>query len=267
MISMTAQAPATRQACADCALFEGCLPMGLASGQLRRLGELIMPAHRVPRGGYVFRAGGDTNTLAVVRRGTLKSAVLDEQGREQVVGFHLTGELLGLDGIAAGKYCRDVVALEDSEVCRIPYPELQKLSNDIPAVANYIQTTMSREISRAYGVMLLLGSMRAEMRLAFFLLDLSRRVLARGYSPTRLSLPMTRKEIGGYLGLKLESVSRLFSTFQRDGLIEVRGKAVNLVELGRLQEIVQDAHPQLGKLLENGDASVLNAQCAALNLA
>jgi CRP/FNR family transcriptional regulator len=205
--------------------------------------------------------------LAVIRRGTLKSAVLDEQGREQIVGFHLAGELLGLDGIATNRFSRDVMAIEDSEVCRIAYPEMQKLSGEIPALGHYLHCAMSREISRGYGVMLLLGSMRGEMRLAFFLLDLSRRALARGNSPTQLALPMTRKEIGGYLGLKLESVSRLFSAFRRDGLIGVRGKAVHLLDPARLKALAEDAHPGLAAFLAGGAATRRTGKCIVLRAA
>jgi len=264
MITMPARQPSTRPVCADCSLLGGCLPMGLSPAEQRQLDGLISPPHRLRRGGALFRAGGALQSVAVVRKGTLKSAVLDESGREQIVGFHLTGELLGLDGIADSHHSRDVVALEDSEICRIAYPELQKLSSEIPALGHHLHTAMSREISRGYGVMLLLGSMRAEKRLAFFLLDLSRRAAARDGSPARLLLHMTRKEIGGYLGLKLESVSRLFTTFRRDGLIEVRGKAIHILDAARLQALVRDAHPRLGALFENGDTTVLNRKIIPL---
>jgi CRP/FNR family transcriptional regulator len=150
----------------------------------------------------------------------------------------MAGELLGLDGIGSGKHLCDAVSLEDSEVCEIPFGELEELSREIPTLQQHFHRIMSREITRDYGVMLLLGSMRAEERLAAFLLNLSQRFAARGYSPKRFMLRMTRNEIGSYLGLKLETISRAMSHFQSEGIITVQNKNVEIKDTDRLRAMV-----------------------------
>src|SRR5262249_34316212 len=151
-----------------------------------------------------------------VRSGFFKTCVVDGEGREQVTGFSMGGELLGMEGIGAGSYESAAVALEDSEVCVMPYALIEEIAAQGPAMQRRMNAVLAREIVRDHGVMMLLGSMRAEERLATFLLNLSRRFTARGYSPSEFHLRMTREEIGSYLGLKLETVSRLFSRFQEE---------------------------------------------------
>jgi CRP/FNR family transcriptional regulator len=148
------------------------------------------------------------------------------------------GEILGMDGIGADRHTCDAVALEDSEVCVIPYTKLEELSHRFPTLSHHFHKVMSREIVREHGVMLLLGSMRAEERLAAFLLNLSQRLSARGFSAVEFVLRMTREEIGSHLGLKLETVSRAFSKFQDDGLITVKQKHVQIVDLPRLHRLI-----------------------------
>ncbi len=177
-------------------------------------------------------------SLYAVRTGFLKTCVLHDDGREQVAGFHMMGELLGMDAIGSGKHISDAIALEDSEVCEIPFAEFERLSRDMPALQQHFHRIMSREIARDYGVMLLLGSMRAEERLAAFLLNLSQRFAARGYSSTQFILRMTREEIGSYLGLKLETVSRAFSHFQNEEIISVQNKNIEIKDLERLRTLV-----------------------------
>jgi CRP/FNR family transcriptional regulator len=160
---------------------------------------------------------------------------------EQVTGFFMGGELLGLDGIG-GAHHGTASALEDSEVCVLPYALIEDLSREIPALQRQLHAVLAREIARDHGVMMLLGSMRAEERLATFLLNLSRRFLRRGYSSTEFHLRMTRDEIGSYLGLKLETVSRLFSAFQKDGLIEVQQKHVRIREIEGLERVLATRH-------------------------
>lgn len=156
--------------------------------------------------------------LYAIRSGFFKICIADQEGREQVTGFHMMGEIMGMDAISTEAHAWSAVALEDSEVCDVPFGRLEELSRDIPSLPRHFHQIMSREIVRDQGEMLLLGSMQAEDRLATFLLNLSQ----RGYSATCFNLRMTREEIGSYLGLKLETVSRTFSTFQEDGLINVR---------------------------------------------
>jgi CRP/FNR family transcriptional regulator, anaerobic regulatory protein len=172
-----------------------------------------------------------------IRSGFFKSSLLDREGREQVTGFFMGGELLGMDGIG-GNYHGTAIALEDSEVCVLPYALIEEMSRDIPALQRQLHAVLAREIVRDHGVMMLLGSMRAEERLATFLLNLSRRFVRRGYSSSDFHLRMTREEIGSYLGLKLETVSRLFSSFQKDGLIDVQQKHVRIRDSEGLERLL-----------------------------
>ena len=149
-----------------------------------------------------------------------------------------SGEVLGLDGIGTDRHTCDAVALEDSQVCIIPYHQLEDLSREITDLQRHFHRIMSREIVRDHGVMLLLGSMRAEERLAAFLLNLTQRLRSRGFSASSLVLRMTREEIGSYLGLKLETVSRAFSKFQDDGVLEVKQRQIRVLDAEALQALV-----------------------------
>jgi len=224
--------------CAACGLRELCLPAGLNNDEIARLDQIVHRRRPLKRGEYLYRAGGALQSLHAVRTGFLKSCVLHDDGREQVAGFHMMGELVGLDAIASGKHLCDAIALEDSETCEIPFSELEHLGQSVPTLLQHFHRIMSREIARDYGVMLLLGSMRAEERLATFLLNLSQRFAARGYSASCFNLRMTREEIGSYLGLKLETVSRAFSHFQSEGLIAVQSKSIEIKDLDRLRALV-----------------------------
>ena len=232
-----------KTACSSCTLRELCLPAGLNEDELNRLDTMVNRKRPIKRGDYLYRSGAPMVSLFAIRSGFLKSCVLHDDGREQVAGFHMMGELVGMDAIASGKHVCDAIALEDSDVCEIPYADLEQLSRDIPALQHHFHRILSREIGRDYGVMLLLGSMRAEERLAAFLLNLSQRFAARGYSPTRFNLRMTREEIGSYLGLKLETISRAFSRFQEDGLIAVQNKYIEIKDLERLRGVMGQACP------------------------
>lgn len=225
-------------ACANCNLRELCLPLGLSLNDIEKLEDLVATRRRVKRGESLFRAGDRFESLYAVRLGFLKSTVVSTDGREQVTGFHMAGELIGMDGIGSEQHSCDTVALEDTEVCVIPYDRLEDVAASVPVLRSHFHKVMSREIVREHGVMLLLGSMHAEERLATFLLNLSQRFEARGYSRTEFVLRMTRAEIGSFLGLKLETVSRILSRFAQDGLIEVNQKHVRIVNPDGLRSIV-----------------------------
>jgi CRP/FNR family transcriptional regulator len=227
-----------RVACSSCNLRELCLPVGLSLKDVEKLDELVATRKKVKRGDSLFRAGDRFESLYAVRLGFLKSTVMSQDGREQVTGFHMAGELVGLDGISTELHSCDTVALEDTEVCVIPSDRLEDVASAMPVLRNHFHKVMSREIVREHGVMLLLGSMHAEERLAAFLLNLSGRFEARGYSRTEFVLRMTRAEIGSFLGLKLETVSRVLSRFAQDGLIEVNQKHVRIIEPEGLRTIV-----------------------------
>jgi CRP/FNR family transcriptional regulator len=224
--------------CSSCSLHELCLPAELSQDELDKFDKVFDRRRSVKRGDYVYRAGSALHSLFAIRAGFVKSSVMHEDGREQVAGFHMTGDLLGLDGISSSQHTCDTVALEDSEMCEIPFLSLEKLSRELPSLQHHFHRMMSREIVRDHGVMLLLGSMRAEERLAAFLLSLSQRFAARGYSPTEFHLRMTREEVGSYLGLKLETISRVLSRFQEEGLIEVRNKHIKIIKLENLHQMV-----------------------------
>ena len=224
--------------CATCSLHELCLPAELDPNELAIFDRLFTHRRSVKRGDYLYRAGAELQSLYAIRTGFMKSCVLHEDGREQVAGFHMMGDLLGLDAISSNRHTCDTVALEDSDVCDIPFHSLEKLSREIPSLQHHFHRMMSREIVRDHGVMLLLGSMRAEERLAAFLLNLSQRFAVRGYSPTEFNLRMTREEIGSYLGLKLETISRVLSRFQEEGLIDVRNKHIKINGLDKIRALV-----------------------------
>jgi CRP/FNR family transcriptional regulator len=217
-------------ACSSCNLRELCLPKQIGAQDMARVEQIVFARRRVRRGESLFKAGDVFNALYAVRSGFLKTTVLNDDGREQVTGFNMSGELLGLDGIGGGVHEGNAVALEDCEVCVLPFALIEELGREIPAIQRNLHCVLSREIARDHGVMMLLGSMRAEERLAAFLTNLSKRFTARGYSPSDFHLRMTREEIGSYLGLKLETVSRLFSRFQTDRLIEVQQKHVRILD-------------------------------------
>ncbi|HEY4637248.1 MAG TPA: fumarate/nitrate reduction transcriptional regulator Fnr [Burkholderiales bacterium] len=237
-------APATKKfevTCSSCNLREMCLPAGLCAEDLERIENVVYARRRLKRGESLFNAGDGFSAVYAIRSGFFKTSLLDPDGREQVTGFFMGGELLGLDGIG-GAHHGTASALEDSEVCVLPYALIEDLSREIPALQRQLHAVLAREIARDHGVMMLLGSMRAEERLATFLLNLSRRFVRRGYSSTEFHLRMTRDEIGSYLGLKLETVSRLFSAFQKDGLIEVQQKHVRIREIEGLERVLATRH-------------------------
>ncbi|MFN6960948.1 MAG: fumarate/nitrate reduction transcriptional regulator Fnr [Rhodocyclaceae bacterium] len=234
--------PALREACSQCNLRELCMPVGLSEQELGRLDELVTQRRRILRGQYLFRSGDPFEAIYAIKTGFFKTDVLLEDGREQVTGFQMSGEILGLDGIGSDKHACNAIALEDSEVCVIPFADLENYSRSIGALQHHFHKVMSREIVRDHGVMMLLGIMRAEERLAAFLLNLSQRFTARGYSPTEFNLRMTRNEIGSYLGLKLETVSRAFSRFQEEGLIAVHQKHIRILDVAGLKKLLSERH-------------------------
>jgi CRP/FNR family transcriptional regulator len=225
-------------ACSNCNLRELCLPVGLSEGEMQQLEEISHLKRGYGPGDYLYRSGDKFQSLYAIHSGSFKTQVLHEDGREQVTGFQMVGEIIGLDAISTDRHTCDAVALENSEVCELPFNKLEALSREIPGLQRHLHKIMSREIVRDQGIMLLLGSMRAEERLAAFLLNLSQRFAARGLPATRFQLRMSRREIGSYLGLKLETVSRAFSHFQETGLIGVKVRSVEILDLPRLRALV-----------------------------
>ncbi len=241
-IQLTSQT--MKVACSNCNLRELCMPVGLDEEQLQRIDELVATRRKVKRGGSLFRNGERFSSLYAIRTGFFKTCVATEDGRDQVTGFQMAGEIIGLDGIVNDQHTCDAVALEDAEVCVMPFDRIEELSREVSALQSHIHKIMSREIVREHGVMLLLGSMRAEERLAAFLLNLVQRLHTRGFSQSELVLRMTREEIGSYLGLKLETVSRTFSKFVEDGIVEVKQRHVRILDADALKRIVNQQSRQ-----------------------
>jgi len=228
--------------CSSCNLRELCLPTGMNPEEMRRVEHVVYARRRVHRGEALFHAGDSFNAIYAIRSGFFKTTVVDGEGREQVTGFDMAGELLGLDGIGAGTYHGNAIALEDCEACVLPFALIENISREVPALQRHLHCVLSREIVRDHGIMMLLGGMRGEQRLAAFLLNLSKRFARRGYSASDFYLRMTREEIGSYLGLKLETVSRLFSKFQDDGLITVQQRHVRIVAMEQLEQLLGTRH-------------------------
>ena len=216
------------------------MPLGLNDSDMERVDEIVATRRKVARGQDLFRNGDKFNALYAIRTGFFKTRISAEDGRDQVTGFQMAGEIIGLDGIVSDHHTCDAVALEDAEVCVMPFDRIEELSREITSLQRHVHKIMSREIVREHGVMLLLGSMRAEERLAAFLLNLVQRLHARGFSQSELVLRMTREEIGSYLGLKLETVSRTFSKFVEEGIVEVKQRHVRILSTEGLQRLVNN---------------------------
>ena len=217
---------------------ELCLPVGLAPDAMKELDKVVEKRVRVAKGESLYRSGNPFSALYAIRLGSCKTTLLSDDGREQVAGYHMIGDVIGMDGIGSGRHGCDAVALEDSEYCVLPFDELEDLGRRVAPLQRNLHQFLSREIARNHAAMLQLGSMRAEERLAAFLVNLSQRYDARGYSSTEFVLRMTRAEIGSYLGLKLETVSRLFSRFQQQGVVQVQGRSVKFLDLGALARLL-----------------------------
>jgi CRP/FNR family transcriptional regulator len=228
---------AFKVACSNCNLRELCLPIGLNTDDLKKLDTIVATRKRIKQGGHLFSSGDVFTTLYAIRTGYFKTSVLTEDGREQVTGFQMAGEIMGLDGIVSDHHNCNAIALEDAEVCVMPFNSVEELSREFPILQRHVHKIMSREIVRENGVMMLLANMRAEERLAAFLLNLLQRLHARGFSQSELVLRMTREEIGSYLGMKLETVSRTFSKFSEEGIIEVKQRNIKIIDAEALKKI------------------------------
>jgi len=227
-----------KTACSSCNLRELCMPIGLDADELKRIDELVTKRPFVKRGRALFRAGDAFTALYAIRSGFLKTTVSSEDGHDQVTGFQMAGEIVGLDGIATDLHTCDAIALEDTEVCALPFGRIEEIATQVKGLQHHVHKIMSREIVREHRVMLLLGNMRAEERLAAFLLNLMQRLDERGFSSSDLVLRMTREEIGSYLGLTIETVSRTFSRLAEESIITVNQRHIHIQDSEALQRIV-----------------------------
>nr|WP_051094450.1 helix-turn-helix domain-containing protein [Bordetella sp. FB-8] len=231
-------APKLAQArCSSCSLRGVCLPADLTPAELERIDALVCTTRPVRRGEALFRAHDEFQSLYAVRTGSFKTSIMHRDGYEQVTGFHIPGDPLGLDGISCGYQSCEAVALEDSTVCVIPFGQLETVCGESRRMQRHLYHLMSAEIVRESGLMMLLGKMTAEQRLASFLLDLAARFRLRGYSGAKFNLKMSRDEIGGFLGIKLETVSRMFSRFQREGFVQTQGRQIQILDAEKLAQV------------------------------
>ena len=221
--------------CTQCGMHAFCSSNPLATGTAT---SLVATRVRVRKGDALVRSGEPFTALYAVRTGTCKSVLVTPDGQEQIVDCHIAGDIVGTDGIGTGVHDCAIVALEDSELCVLPFDHLESIARASKDFQRTLHAILAREIRRERQVMLMLGTMRAEQRLAAFLLDLADRYAARGYSATEVVLRMTREDIGRHLGMKLETVSRLFSRFDQEGVIRVHGREVKLIDRGALKQLV-----------------------------
>ena len=235
-------------ACKNCGLADLCLPLGLENNDVERLDSIIERNRPLHRGHHLFQMGDEFKNLFVVKTGTVKTYTQCPDGGEQVVGFHLPGEVIGFDGIELNKHGCSAKALETSAICELPFNRLEELTAEIPSLQHQIFRLLSKEITKDTSLMILLGKSTAEERLAAFLLSLSSRFHHRGFSATEFNLSMSRQEIGSYLGLALETVSRLFTHFQDQEILHVNRKHVEIRDIQGLQKLLANQTTCLEKL-------------------
>ncbi|SHG84996.1 CRP/FNR family transcriptional regulator, anaerobic regulatory protein [Pollutimonas bauzanensis] len=218
-------------------LSEICLPLGMARHDVAKLDELIKERIRIPKGSALFHLGDKAEAVFGIRSGSLKTQLEDAGGQVQITGFLLPGEIIGMDGLLENRQVSHAIALEDSEVCVIRIDEMDQLSQHIPVLHQQLRRLMSKEINRSHQLVMSLGSLRSEQRLAAFLINLSQRLATLGYSSSEFVLRMSREEIGNYLGLTLETVSRLFSRFAREGVLHIQQRQVHIVDMPTLRTL------------------------------
>ncbi|MCY1501194.1 Transcriptional activator protein Anr [compost metagenome] len=216
--------------CKDCSLASLCLPLSLNLEDMDALDEIVKRGRPLKKGEFLFRQGDAFNSVFAVRSGSLKTFSLSDDGMEQLTGFHLPSELVGLSGMDGELYPVSAQALETTSVCEIPFDRLDELSAELPQLRRQLMRLMSREIRDDQQMMLLLSKKTADERIATFLVNLSARFRARGYSANQFRLAMSRNEIGNYLGLAVETVSRVFTRFQQNQLIAAEGKEVHILD-------------------------------------
>ena len=228
-----------RVACGDCSLSKLCVPMGLEAADMDRLDTLMKRPRPLRRGEHLFRAGDRFHSIYAVRSGSVKSYTPCHDGSEQVIGVHLPGELVGLDAIESEEHVCAARVLETTSVCVLPFDRIQEIACEVPSLQRQFLRLMSKELAHEEAMLMLLGKASAEERLATFLLSLAQRFKARGFSETEFNLSMSRHDIGNYLGLAVETVSRMFSKLQEDGVLSVHRKNIRIHEPARLRSMLR----------------------------
>jgi CRP/FNR family transcriptional regulator, anaerobic regulatory protein len=228
--------------CHDCSMSTLCIPFTLNSAELDQLDDIIERKKPIQKGEQVFNSGDPLKSLFAIRSGTIKSYTITEQGDEHITGFHLAGDVIGFDGIHADMHQSFAQALETSMICEIPFNTLDELSGTMPSLRQQLMRLMSNEIMSDQEMIFLLSKKSADARLATFISNLASRFGSRGFSAKEFRLTMTRGDIGNYLGLTVETISRLLGRFQKAGLIEVNGKYITILNGNELNQLAANTH-------------------------
>ncbi len=233
-------ASALKASCHQCSLSNLCLPLAVDETDLDRLEDIIQQGRIFSRGEHIFEQSTPFRSVFAVRSGAVKTSIITESGEEQVTGFYMPGELVGLDSMSNESYACNAKALERTSICEFPVERLEDLTSRLPGLQHHFFQLMSQEIQGSHQLSILLSKNTAEERIASLLLSLSSRFQRRRMSGTSFSLPMARNDIANFLGLAVETVSRVFTRFQNQGVIKARGREVELVDLEALQMIARD---------------------------
>lgn len=225
--------------CQQCGIYRLCLPMGLSAGDTERLDQIIKRRRPLEKGEVLYQAGDDFHAIYALRSGSIKSFMVDSNGEEHVIGFKMPGDLLGLSGLNGKHYINSTVALEMSSVCEIPFDKLESLGQAIPNLQHHLMEIMSKEIQQEHEKVAICNKLPAEARLASILMTLSQRFHDRGFSANEFNLTMSRSDIANMLGMAVETVSRLFSQFQEQGILEVERKHVRLLDMEKLAQLIK----------------------------
>lgn len=228
--------------CGDCRLSTICLPISLHVTDIEKLDNIIQRSRPLQKGDYLYRAGEPFQSVYAIRSGTVKTIRVTNDGLEQVTGFYLPGEIVGMDGLAQNQFSNSALALETSAICEIPFARLEELSLQIPTLQRHFFQLMSKEITADQQLITLLSKNSAEERVASLLLSISRRNHTRQLSATEFRLAMSRADIGNYLGLTIETVSRVFSRFQKQELLEVDKKEIKIINMEGLTKTANPHH-------------------------
>ena len=231
--------------CRECPVLPLCLPANLAAEELGAFSRQIDGRRALREGEMLFRAGEPFEALYAVNCGSVKTSILPEDGREQIAGYYMQGEVVGFDGIASGRHTCSSAALERSVVCAVPFAPLEQLARSMPMLQQCIYRMLTREVARNHDIMLQFGIRDAEVRLVAFLLDLAKRCRRRGLSDSDLTLRLSRAEMGSYLGLNLATISRALSRLQDAGLMQVQGRHIKLLDPPSLKSMVAGETPRV----------------------
>jgi CRP/FNR family transcriptional regulator len=224
--------------CGQCNLRELCFPYGMAEEVLNKLDAIVEKRRSLHKGDNLYRENDQAMSIFAVRAGSLKTMVESPNGEEQIVGFHLAGELVGLDGFRDDKHTCSCIALETSSVCELPITHLEELCRQMPELQKQMRRIMGKEVTNDHAMLLMLGKLSAEEKLASFLLSFSQRMEERHWKADDFVLSMPRQDIANYLGLAVETVSRLFASYHEEGVIEVDRRRIHIKQMQRLRQIV-----------------------------